>query len=123
MALQLFDLSTNCTRSTELYNQLYARSADATSLLEQVAHVDANLSSSDISSLLTDSDFVHQLSSRIGHDCRATLCTSLRFTGNADIAGIGVSLTTMEEELADGPGYHRIYSRVSNCCDNIPRWL
>jgi hypothetical protein len=64
---------------------------DLVPLLRGLVRSDQNVSDSLLSSLLTSEAFIKDASNQIGDGCTSLLCSSLRFTGNADIAGIGVS--------------------------------
>lgn len=91
MALQLFDFNANCTRSIELYNELHGGTVDLVPLLRGLLRPDQNVSDSLLLSQLTSETFIKGISHQIGDLCNTLLYSSLHFTGNADIAGVGVS--------------------------------
>jgi hypothetical protein len=90
MALQLFSFEVNCTRSVELYNGFQGSPVDMVPVLRDLLLPDQNISDDFLSSQLLSDSFIKEASNRIGETCNNILCSSLHFTGNADIAGIGV---------------------------------
>lgn len=87
-----FDFVSNCTTASALYNTLFDQLYDPLPMLLALQKGGVNTVVEDLNIQLGNATFVQDCARQIGTVCRPVVCSSLRFTGNADIAGIGVSL-------------------------------
>ena len=90
----IFDFASNCTTTAELYNSLFVERLDTLALLQQIARADRKVAETFLSGQVQNTSFLRDIYVESAEHCRREICTSLTFTGNADIAGIGVSELT-----------------------------
>lgn len=90
MSLQIFDFRSNCTATSELYNGLHNNGTNLVALLQSLSYPNENFTDALFSTQLQNQSFVREIISVAAQNCHTEVCTSLDFTGNADIAGIGV---------------------------------
>lgn len=84
------DFAINCTTAAALYNTLYDELYDPAPFLQSLVRPSVNVSADTLGAWIQDAKFTQECINQIGTVCRETVCSSLRFPGNADIAGIGV---------------------------------
>jgi len=90
--MDIFNLTLNCSQTALVYNAWHSGTGDFQALLSPLRNVATNVTDAFLEAQLDNQSFVRSLLRDAGRECQEAICSSLSFTGNADIAGIGVSV-------------------------------
>ena len=91
--MDIFNFRSNCSQTAIVYSAWHSGAGDLRDLLRPLLSLEANVTDEFLEAQLSNQTFVKVLLHDAGGQCRESICSSLDFPGNADIAGIGVNAT------------------------------
>lgn len=91
--MDIFNFASNCSQTAVVYNAWHSAAGNLQALLRPLLNLEENVTDEFLEAQLNNQTFVKMLLHDAGRECRDSICSSLNFPGNADIAGIGVNAT------------------------------
>jgi len=91
--MDIFNFASNCSYTAVFYNAWHSGAGNLRDLLRPLLSLEANVTDEFLEAQLNNRTFVKMLLHDAGSECQDSICSSLNFPGNADIARIGVNAT------------------------------